>query len=129
MGLVACMGSPVDCQSTALDEGLSAWLVVASIRPFIGMYPIMPLEVGLSIEALLCVAVVSSGHNWDPAPADRSRQVCLTFEQPSGHSHWKGRAAMSAAEAPPLEGLCLLGLSDIGSDKDDSRGAGRSTLV
>lgn len=31
---------------------------------------------------------------------------------------------MSAAVAPPLEGLCLLGLSDIGSDKDDCRGAG-----
>lgn len=36
---------------------------------------------------------------------------------------------MSAAEAPPLEALCLLGLSDIGSDKDECRGAGRWTLV
>lgn len=114
------MRSPVDCQGTALDEGLGAWLVVASIWPFIGMYPIMPLEIGLSIEALLCAAMVSRGHKLDLAPDERSRQVCLTLEQPSGHSHWKGRAAMSAAEAPPLEGLCLLGLSDdIGLDKDD----------
>ena len=73
MGLVACVGSPVDCQSTALDEGLRAWLVVASIWPFIGMYPIMPLEVGLSIEALLCIAVVSCGHELDLALYDRSR--------------------------------------------------------
>ena len=36
---------------------------------------------------------------------------------------------MSAAEAPPLEGLCLLGLSDMWSDDDSSRGAGRSTVV
>ena len=67
------MGSPVDCQSTALDESLSAWLVVASIWPFIGMYPIMPLEVGLSIEALLKMAVVSCGHDMDLARDDRPR--------------------------------------------------------
>ena len=73
MGLVACVGSPVNCQGTALDEGLSAWLVVASIWPFIGMYPIMPLEIGLAIEALLCIAVVSCGHKLDLAPDDRSR--------------------------------------------------------
>ena len=36
---------------------------------------------------------------------------------------------MSAAEAPPLEALCLLVLSDIRSDKDESRGAGRWTSV
>ena len=52
MGLVACMGSPVDRQSTPLDECLSARLVIASIWPFVCMYPIMPLKVGLSIEAL-----------------------------------------------------------------------------
>ena len=73
MGLVACMGSSVDCQGTALDEGLGAWLVVASIWPFVGMYPIMPLKIRLSIEALLCIAVVSCGHKLDLAPDDRSR--------------------------------------------------------
>ena len=73
MGLVACVGSPVNCQGTALDEGLGAWLVVASIGPFIGMYPIMPLEIGLAIEALLCIAVVSCGHKLDLEPDDRSR--------------------------------------------------------
>ncbi len=67
------MGSPVDCQSTALDERLRAWLIVASIWPFIGMYPIMPLEVGLSIEALLKIAEVSCDHDLDLAPDDRSR--------------------------------------------------------
>ena len=73
MGLVARMGSPVDCQSTALDECLRARLVVASIWPFIGMYPIMPLKVRLSIEALSKIVVVSSAHNLDLAPADRSQ--------------------------------------------------------
>lgn len=73
MGLVACVRSPVNCQSTALDECLGTRLVVASIWPFIGMYPIMPLKVGLSIEALSKIVVVSCGHNLDLAPDDRSR--------------------------------------------------------
>lgn len=73
MGLVACVGSPVDCQSTALDECLSARLVVASIWPFVCMYPIMPLKVGLSIEALSKIVAVSCRHNVDLAPDDRSR--------------------------------------------------------
>ena len=73
MRLVACVGSPMNCQGTALDEGLGAGLVVASIGSFIGVYSIMPLEIGLAIEALLCVAVVSCGHKLDLAPDDRSR--------------------------------------------------------
>lgn len=73
MGLVARVGPPVDCQSTALDECLSARLVVASIWAFVGMYPIMPLKVRLSIEALSKIVVVSNGHNLDLAPDDRSR--------------------------------------------------------
>ena len=73
MGLVACVGSPVDRQSTPLDECLSARLVIASIWPFVCMYPIMPLKVGLSIEALSKIVAVSGGHNLDLAPDNRSR--------------------------------------------------------
>ena len=36
-----------------------------------------------------------------------------TFEHPLCHSHWKGRAAMSAAEAGPLTAPCLRPLSTI----------------
>ena len=72
MRLVAGMGSPVDSQSTALNECLGARLVVASIWPFIGVYPIMPLKVGLSIKALSKIVVVSCGHKRDLAPDDRS---------------------------------------------------------
>ena len=73
MGLVACVGSPVDCQSTALNECLGARPVVASIWAFVGVYPIMPLKVGLSIEALSKIVVVSCGHNRDLARDDRSK--------------------------------------------------------
>ena len=73
MGLVARVGSPVDCQSTALNECLSTRLVVASIWPFVGMYPIMPLKVGLSVKALSKIVVVSNGNILDLAPDNRSR--------------------------------------------------------
>lgn len=50
--LVTGMGSTVNRQSRALNEGLFARLVIASVGSFIRMYSIMPLEIGLSIEAL-----------------------------------------------------------------------------
>lgn len=53
------MGSTMDCQRTALYEGLVAGLVVARIRAFIGVYPIMTLKVGFSIEALQLKVMVS----------------------------------------------------------------------
>ena len=52
MWLVTGVGSTVNCQSRALNEGLVARLVIASVGSFIRMYSIMPLEIGLSIEAL-----------------------------------------------------------------------------
>lgn len=50
--LVSCMGSAMDRQSTALDEGLVAWFVITGIRTLVGMYAIVSLKVGFSIEAL-----------------------------------------------------------------------------
>ena len=52
MRLVTSMGSAVDCQSTALNEGLVAGFVVTGVRTFIGMYSVVTLEIGFSIEAL-----------------------------------------------------------------------------
>lgn len=52
MRLVPGMGTPMDSQGTALYEGLLAWLVVACIRPFIGMDAVVSLEIGFAIEAL-----------------------------------------------------------------------------
>ena len=43
--LVTGVCSPVDCQSRALNESLVARLIVASIRAFISVYSVMPLEV------------------------------------------------------------------------------------
>lgn len=50
--LITRVGSTMHRQCTALYEGLVARLVVARVRSFIGVYPIMTLEVGLSIKAL-----------------------------------------------------------------------------
>lgn len=52
MGLLPGMCSRVDRQSTSLDEALVAVLDHAMVRPFIGMYPVMPAEVGLAVERL-----------------------------------------------------------------------------
>ena len=57
--LVAGMSTPVNCQSTSLDERLVARFVVAGVRPLIRMYSIVALQVGLSIEALLYPPTVS----------------------------------------------------------------------
>lgn len=46
------MSTAVDGQGAALNEGLVARLVVASIGAFIGMYSVMALEIRLSIETL-----------------------------------------------------------------------------
>lgn len=50
--LVTSMSTAMDGQGAALDEGLVARFVVACIGAFIGMYSVMALEVGLSVEAL-----------------------------------------------------------------------------
>lgn len=111
------MGSTMDSQCTALYEGLLAGLVVARVRSLIGMYPIMTLEVGLAIEALSSNIVVSiqscsvaSTSKW------RLGEESHTLEQPSCHSHRKGRAAMSTADAAPLAAVCLTAVSAMRAD-------------
>lgn len=53
MGLLAGVGADVHSQGASLDEGLAAATVVARVRSFVGVYPVMPLEVGLAVEALI----------------------------------------------------------------------------
>jgi len=50
--LVSRMSPTVDRQSAALYEGLIARFVVARIRTLVGVYAIMTLKIGFSIEAL-----------------------------------------------------------------------------
>ena len=50
--LIASMGAAVDSQGATLNECLVAGLVVAGVGAFVGMYPIMTLEVRLPIETL-----------------------------------------------------------------------------
>ena len=50
--LIASMGTAVDSQGAALNKCLVAGFVVAGVGSFIGMYSIVALEVGLSIETL-----------------------------------------------------------------------------
>lgn len=52
MRLVTGMGPAVDGQGAALDERLAARFVVASVGAFIGMYSVMALEIGFSVETL-----------------------------------------------------------------------------
>lgn len=52
MRLVTGMGTAVDGQGAALDERLAARFVVASVGAFIGMYSVMALEIGFSVETL-----------------------------------------------------------------------------
>ena len=52
MRLVTGMGTAVDSQGAALDEGFVARFVVASVGAFIGMYSVVTLEIGFSIETL-----------------------------------------------------------------------------
>ena len=46
------MGTAVHGQGAALNECLIARLVVASIGAFIGVYSVMPLEIGLAVKTL-----------------------------------------------------------------------------
>ena len=60
------MGTAVDSQGAALNEGLVARFVIASVGTFIGMYSVMTLEIGLSIETLCdAVAVSVWSYDWD----------------------------------------------------------------
>lgn len=52
MWFVAGVGSAVNGQGATLDESLLAWLVVTRVGPLVGMYPIVPLQIRLAVEAL-----------------------------------------------------------------------------
>lgn len=91
MRLVTSMGTAVDSQGAALDECFVAGLVVAGIRAFIGMYSIMTLEVGLSIETLCGVIAISLWWVWWDVKKQNGSGACgagwFTFGQPWCHSH------------------------------------------
>lgn len=53
------MSTAVDGQGAALDEGLVARFVVTRIGAFIGVYSVMALEIGLSIETLWDTIAIS----------------------------------------------------------------------
>ena len=59
MRLVTRVGTAMDSQGAALNEGLVARLVVASVGAFIGMYSVMTLKIGFSVETLCDAHVVS----------------------------------------------------------------------
>ena len=50
--LVTGMGSPVNREGAALNESLATRLVVTRVRALVGVYAVVALKVGLSIEAL-----------------------------------------------------------------------------
>ena len=52
MRLVTSMGAAVDGQGAPLNESFVAWFVVASIWAFVGVYAIVSLEIGFSVETL-----------------------------------------------------------------------------
>ena len=91
MRLVPGMSTAVDGQGAALNEGLAARFVVASIRALIGMYSVMALEIGFSVETLRdAIAISLWWVCWDVDKHCRGRDFgagLLTFGQPSCHSH------------------------------------------
>ncbi len=50
--LLARVGADVHRQGGALDEALAASGSIALVRPLIGVYPVVPLQVRLAVEAL-----------------------------------------------------------------------------
>lgn len=56
VGLLARMSADVHRQGAPLDEALVAPGMVAMIWPFVGVNPIVPLQVRFPIEALFCMA-------------------------------------------------------------------------
>ncbi len=85
------MGTAVDGQGAALNECFVARFVVARIGAFIGMYTVMALEIGLSIETLCdAIAISFSVVCWKVDEHYRGRTLgagLLTLGQPSCHSH------------------------------------------
>jgi hypothetical protein len=52
MGFLAGVSADVDCESTPLNEALAAACSGALVRSFIGVYPVMSLQIRLAVEAL-----------------------------------------------------------------------------
>jgi hypothetical protein len=50
--LLASVRPDVDCQCTPLDEALTTPRRAAGVWPLVGVYPVVPLQVRLSVEAL-----------------------------------------------------------------------------
>ena len=70
------MGTAVDSQGATLNESLVTRFVVASIGAFIGMYSVMSLEIGFSIETLQDAIAISVQSNLGKE-VELSAQSCL----------------------------------------------------
>lgn len=76
MRLVTSMGTTVDGQGATLNESLVTRFVVASIGAFIGMYSVMSLEIGFSIETLQDTIAISV-QSYRGIEVELSAQYCL----------------------------------------------------
>ena len=60
----------VDCEGTPLDEALSAPRRGALVRPLVGVYAVVPLQIRLAVEALRPLSVhwhwLFVGHHGSP---------------------------------------------------------------
>ena len=110
------MSTTVDSQSTALNECLVARLVITGIGTFIGVYPVMALEIGLAIETLYDASAISLWFYWDLGQAltrgNSRRKITylgaalmpIALERASGHVGSRG----SAFDHGTLLGGCLV---------------------
>lgn len=64
MRLLSGMCPYVNSQGTALNEALSAAMVVACVGAFVCVYPVMTLEVRLAVEALIALRFLPVTHEW-----------------------------------------------------------------
>jgi hypothetical protein len=60
MRFLTSVRSDVDCERTSLDEALSASRRHTGVGPLVRMYPVVSLQVRLSVEALLVPELASS---------------------------------------------------------------------
>jgi hypothetical protein len=88
--LLAGVCAGVNSQCTSLNEALAAIRVVALVRALVCVYPIMPLQIRLAVEALWVASATSSS-----PPAPKASPHVRTFPQPS-QSHWKARAVVGS---------------------------------
>ena len=107
MRLIASVCSAVDSQRAALDEGLLAGLIVAGVGSLVRVDTVVPLQVGLAVEALSRRSLGQLQVSW-PSEGGSEQRGGHTFAQPSCHLHWKGRACWPGLAALPLATYCLL---------------------